>query len=52
LPNGNESNVCETHLQIERYVIKSWLYKFGFEIKTNLDEGILYTLENLKNQNN
>lgn len=52
LPNGNESNDCETHLQIERYVIKSWLYKVGFEIKTNLEEGILYTIENLKKHNN
>ena len=52
LPNGNESNDCESHSQIERYVIKSWLYKVGFEIKTNLEKGILYTLENLKKQNN
>jgi UDP-glucose 4-epimerase len=52
LPNGNESYDCETHLQIERYVIKSWLYKVGFEIKTNLEEGILYTIENLKKHNN
>lgn len=51
LPNGNESHECESHSQIERYKIKSWLYKVGFEMKTNLEQGIMYTLDNLRNNN-
>ncbi len=52
LPDGTESYDCESHLNIERYLIKSWLYTVGFKIETNLEQGIMYTIENLKKYNN
>ena len=50
LPNGIESHDCNDHSQIKKYLIKSWLFTVGFEIKSNLEQGILNTIENLKSK--
>ena len=48
LPNGEESFECKKHLQIPRYIIKSWLHDSGFNFETNLENGIRYTVEKLQ----
>lgn len=48
LPNGDESYECNKHLLIEKYIIKSSLYKSGFKTETNLEKGIRSTIEKLQ----
>jgi UDP-glucose 4-epimerase len=48
LPNGDESYEFDKQLLVEKYIIKSCLYKSGFKIETDLEKGIRYTIENIK----